>query len=67
MCSKLLDSAEKVAVPVQGVPRKGGKDWPGGISAFTPDAEIINGRAAMIGFAALLVTEAIKHSAVFGA
>lgn len=34
-------------------------------SPFQPKSEEINGRAAMIGFAALLITEAIKGSAVF--
>ena len=32
---------------------------------FTPMAEIINGRAAMIGFASLIFTEALKGSSVF--
>lgn len=32
---------------------------------FTPMAEIINGRAAMIGFASLMFTEALKGSSVF--
>lgn len=32
---------------------------------FTPQAEMINGRAAMIGFAALLVIEAVRGSALF--
>ena len=30
---------------------------------FTPSAEMLNGRAAMIGFAALLVTEAVNQGA----
>ena len=30
---------------------------------FTPFAEIVNGRAAMIGFAALLATEAVNGGA----
>ena len=32
---------------------------------FTPDVEIINGRAACLGFAALLAIEAVKGSALF--
>ena len=32
---------------------------------FTPSAEMINGRAAMIGFAALIAVEAVKGSALF--
>ncbi|EFJ51716.1 hypothetical protein VOLCADRAFT_103348 [Volvox carteri f. nagariensis] len=32
------------------------------LGPFTPQAELINGRAAMIGFAALLVIEAVKGS-----
>jgi hypothetical protein len=32
---------------------------------FTPNAEMLNGRAAMIGFASLLVVEAVKGSALF--
>lgn len=32
---------------------------------FTPKAELINGRAAMLGFASLLVVEAVKGSALF--
>ena len=33
---------------------------------FTPKAEIINGRAAMLGFASLLIIEAVKGTALFG-
>lgn len=32
---------------------------------FRPEAELLNGRAAMIGFAALLVVEGVRGSALF--
>jgi hypothetical protein len=32
---------------------------------FTPGAEMLNGRAAMLGFASLLIYEAVKGSALF--
>ena len=32
---------------------------------FTPSAEMLNGRAAMIGFASLLVVEAVRGAALF--
>jgi hypothetical protein len=32
---------------------------------FTPSAELLNGRAAMIGFASLLITEGISGKAFF--
>jgi len=35
------------------------------LGPFTPEAEKLNGRAAMIGFAALLIAEGVKHSALF--
>jgi len=35
------------------------------VGPLTPDAELVNGRAAMIGFAALLAIEAIKGDALF--
>lgn len=36
-----------------------------GFGPFTPEAELRNARAAMLGFAALLATEAVKGSALF--
>ena len=50
---------------MQGVPRKGGKDWAFGLSAFTPDREIVLGRVAMLGFLGLIVTEVVTGSSVF--
>jgi len=41
---------------VKGVPRKGGAAW-GGLKAFTSDAELINGRLAMIGFVGLIFAD----------
>lgn len=35
------------------------------LGPFTPAAELINGRAAMMGFAALLLIEGVKHSPLF--
>lgn len=35
------------------------------VGPFTPKAEMLNGRAAMIGFASLLVVEAVRGSALF--
>jgi len=36
-----------------------------GFGPFTPSAELLNGRAAMLGFAALLAIEGVKHTALF--
>jgi len=48
-------------VPIlRGVQRRGGKDW-GGLAAFTPDAELINGRLAMIGFVGLILGDVIAR------
>lgn len=35
------------------------------VGPFTPSAEMMNGRAAMLGFASLLVIEAVKGTALF--
>jgi len=44
-------------VPIsKGVPRKGGKDW-GGLPQFTPDAELVNGRIAMLGIVGLIIAD----------
>jgi hypothetical protein len=53
-------------IPIlRGVPRKGGAEWSFGLPQFTPNAELVIGRTAMLGFAGLVLTEAIKGSAVF--
>lgn len=41
------------------------KDGNMSLGPFNAGAELLNGRAAMIGFAALLVIEAVKGSALF--
>lgn len=43
---------------------KNGADRPT-FGPFTPQAEMLNGRAAMIGFAALLIAEGVRGSALF--
>lgn len=35
------------------------------VSIFSPTAEVINGRAAMVGFACLLIFEFLKHQPLF--
>jgi hypothetical protein len=35
------------------------------LGPFTPQAEMLNGRAAMLGFAALLAIEAVRGAALF--
>mmetsp|Transcript_25313 Transcript_25313/g.70789 ORF Transcript_25313/g.70789 Transcript_25313/m.70789 type:complete len:205 (-) Transcript_25313:199-813(-) len=35
------------------------------LGPFTPEAEMLNGRAAMIGFASILIAEAVRGSALF--
>eukprot|EP00239_Pterosperma_sp_CCMP1384_P005036 CAMPEP_0197846722 /NCGR_PEP_ID=MMETSP1438-20131217/4149_1 /TAXON_ID=1461541 /ORGANISM="Pterosperma sp., Strain CCMP1384" /LENGTH=191 /DNA_ID=CAMNT_0043458465 /DNA_START=72 /DNA_END=647 /DNA_ORIENTATION=+ len=41
------------------------KGLPDGMSKFTADVELLNGRAAMVGCAALIIIEGIKGSALF--
>lgn len=51
-------------VPIsKGIPRSGGAKW-GGLAAFTPDAEIIIGRTAMLGIAGTILTELVIGKAV---
>jgi len=49
---------------VRGVPRKDAKEF-GGLSAFTSNAELINGRVAIVGFACLFIQEAIMKQPTF--
>lgn len=35
------------------------------VGIFRPSAELLNGRAAMLGFASLLAVEGFKHTALF--
>jgi hypothetical protein len=35
------------------------------VGPFRPSAELLNGRAAMLGFASLLAVEGFKHTALF--
>ena len=44
---------------------KGGPWTPEARKIFTPEVEQLNGRAAMVGVAALILVEAVKGSALF--
>ena len=47
-------------IPIsKGIPRKGGKDW-GGLAQFTPDAELVNGRIAMLGIVGLVIADTLS-------
>jgi hypothetical protein len=46
-------------------PLLAGKQGKESLGPFTPAAEMLNGRAAMIGMASLLVLEAFKHGPLF--
>lgn len=58
----LLFIVASVVPVLRGAPRKGGKEW-GGLPQFTADAELINGRVAMLGFVALIITDIIRTHA----
>jgi len=54
------------AIPIlRGEKRSDAKEW-GGLSAFTADAELINGRLAMVGFAGLVIYEALSGGPLLG-
>lgn len=44
-------------IPIsKGIPRTGAKEW-GGIPIFTSDAELVNGRVAMLGIVGLIIAD----------
>jgi len=60
----LLFSVASLIPISKGVPRKGGKDW-GGLPQFTPDAELINGRIAMLGVVGLIIGDKLAGGSLF--
>jgi hypothetical protein len=50
-------------IPIlRGYQRRGGKDWPLGVNAFTPDAELVIGRIAMLGFFGIVLNELVTKT-----